>query len=110
MSTPPPRPHRRRLRLATLLILSVTGLVVGLPALIGFGGMAILLHVPCSDPDRTPGDYGLAWEDVTIPARTGDRMAGYFIPGENGAAIIIPPPYAGGRSSRLHEAQVVAEA
>jgi dienelactone hydrolase len=56
---------------------------------------------------ETPGDYGHSWEDVTIQARAGGRFRAYFIPGTNGAAVIIPPPYGSGRGNQLHEGDVL---
>ena len=105
----PTAPSRRRtLRRVSLLLGLIVLAVLGIPACLGFVTTYALLHPPCSASAATPGDYGHAWEDITLTARaTGDSIAGYFIPGSNGAAIIIPPPYAGGRGSRLHEADVL---
>ncbi|NLX09460.1 MAG: hypothetical protein GXY36_07365 [Chloroflexi bacterium] len=109
MSAPPATPQRRTLRRASLLLGLIVLAMIGIPACLGFVTTYTLLHPPCSASPTTPGDYGHTWEAITLTARaTGDSIAGYFIPGSGGAAIIIPPPYAGGRGSRLHEADVLA--
>jgi pimeloyl-ACP methyl ester carboxylesterase len=99
--------HRRR-RTITLAVVAVLATVVIVPAGAGFVLTYTLLNPPCSDNGQTPGDYGYCWEDVTLQARAGGSFLGYFIPGSNGAAIIIPPPYGGGRGSRLQEGDVLA--
>jgi pimeloyl-ACP methyl ester carboxylesterase len=82
--------------------------VIAVPAIIAFVTMYTLLNPPCGDNRQTPTDYGHTWEDVTIQARVGGEFKAYFIPGSNGAAIIIPPPHSGGRGARLNEADVLA--
>lgn len=42
-----------------------------------------------------------------VQARNGGSFRGYFIPGTNGATIIVPPPFSGGRSVRLPEAAIL---
>ena len=86
----------------------VVGAGIAVPSLAGCVTTYALLYAPCSDNYQTPADYGHVWEDVTIEARDGGRFRGYLIAGTTGAAIIIPPPMAGGRGSRLHEADVLA--
>jgi len=67
-----------------------------------------LLYRPCGENHRTPADYGVQTESVTIQARDGGSFQGYFIPGANGATIIMPPPFSGGRGVRLPEAAMLA--
>jgi pimeloyl-ACP methyl ester carboxylesterase len=99
--------HRWR-RTITLAVVAVVATAVTVPAGVGFVMTYGLLNPPCSDNGQTPADYGYTWEDVTLQARAGGSFRGYFIPGSNGAAIIIPPPYGGGRGSRLQEGDVLA--
>jgi len=94
-----------------LIALTATALVfagVGVPAGAAFITTYALLNPACGESGKTPGDYGYAWEDVTLKAQAGGSFRAYFIPGTNGAAIIIPPPYGGGRGNRLHEGDVLA--
>jgi hypothetical protein len=95
-------------RLIALLVASLALAVVGTPFLLGVTTTYRLLNPPCGDNHQTPGDYGHAWEDVTLNAESGGRFRAYFIPGTNGAAVIIPPPYGGGRGTRLDEGDVLA--
>ncbi len=95
-------------RIITLAVLAVTITIIIVPAGAGFVMTYALLNPPCSENGKTPGDFGYTWEDVTLSARAGGSFRGYFIPGTNRAAIIIPPPYGGGRGSRLQEGDVLA--
>lgn len=101
-------PHSRRIRfllLALIIILLAAGLT---PGLAGFVTTYALLHPPCAASATTPADFAHAYEDITLQTRAGKQIRAYFITGSNRAAIIIPPPYAGGRGTRLDEADVLA--
>jgi pimeloyl-ACP methyl ester carboxylesterase len=95
-------------RIISLGVFAVLVTVVIVPAGAGFVITYMLLNPACAEDGKTPADYGYTWEDVTLQARVGGSFRGYFIPGTNGAAIIIPPPYGGGRGSRLQEGDVLA--
>jgi hypothetical protein len=95
-------------RVITLAVFAVLLVVIIVPAGAGFVTTYALLNPPCGDNGKTPGDYGHTWEDLTLQARAGGSFRAYFIPGTNGAAVIIPPPYGSGRGNRLHEADVLA--
>ena len=90
--------HRRRdrnywLRLLLLFLLALTIALLGLPFLMGLLFAQTLLYAPSNDDGRTPADYGLQGEPVTLEARAGGSFRGYFIPGTSGATIIIPPAF-----------------
>jgi pimeloyl-ACP methyl ester carboxylesterase len=106
-SSSPRRTWRYWRRWLGLLAASLALTIVGTPILLGFITTYRLLNPPCGDNHQTPGDYGHPWEDITLSAQAGGRFRAYFIPGTNGAAIIIPPPYGGGRGARLDEADVL---
>jgi uncharacterized protein len=95
-------------RIIVLAVFAVLVTVIVVPAGAGFVMTYTLLNPPCGEDGKTPGDFGHTWEDVTLSARAGGSFRGYFIPGTNGAAIIIPPPYSSGRGSRLQEGDVLA--
>jgi pimeloyl-ACP methyl ester carboxylesterase len=86
----------------------LTFALLGLPFLLGFLLMVGLVYSPCADRGMTPSDYGHAWEEITLPARAGGTFRGYFIPGTNGAAIIVVPALNAGRDGRLREAMLLA--
>ncbi len=105
---------RRPVRLLGLLVSAVLLTVIAVPVGAGFAFTATLLSPPCDDHGATPADLGYAYEDVTLAARAGGHFRAFFIPGgrddtgPNGAAIIIPPAYGGGRDSNLPDAGVLA--
>ncbi len=100
--------QRRRQRTLILAALAVLLAVGCTPTTLGFITTYGLLNPPCSDDGRTPGEFGHTWEDVALTASAGGTFRAFFIPGTNGATVIIPPPYGGGRGVRLHEADVLA--
>ena len=101
------RDRRYWLRLTAFFIVSLTIALLSLPALLGLLFMLGLLYAPCSASSLTPADYGYGWEDVTIKARAGGEFRGFFIPGTNGATIIMPPPFSSGRDGRLRQADML---
>lgn len=69
-----------------------------------------LLHAPMETrnlPDETPADYGLEFEDVTATNPDGMKLAGWFIPSENGAVIIMQHGYKSTRRELLNEAEMM---
>lgn len=103
-----PRPTIWRCRRTLILaVLAVTLTVIAVPSTLGFVTTYRLLYAPCNEDGRTPDAFGHTWEDVIIAGRGGNFRA-YFIPGINGAAVIIPPATSAGRGNRLHEADVLA--
>ena len=69
-----------------------------------------LLHSPMATrdlPDKTPADYNLKFEDVTVTNPDGMKLAGWFIPSENGAVIIMQHGYKSTRSELLNEAEMM---
>jgi uncharacterized protein len=48
---------------------------------------------------RSPADEGLPYRDVTVTARDGTRLAGWYVPSRNGAAVVV---LHGSGSSRLN--------
>lgn len=97
------------LRLLALFGFTLTTALVGLPILLGGLATLGLVYAPCNDNGKTPGDYGVQGEEVTIKAEAGGSFQGYFIPGANGATVIIPPTGSQGRSGRLQQAAMLAE-
>jgi dipeptidyl aminopeptidase/acylaminoacyl peptidase len=69
-----------------------------------------LITAPLDDtrklPDETPADYNLPFEDVTITS-DGLKLAGWFVPSENGAVIIMQHGYKSTRRELLNEAEMM---
>ena len=95
------------LRLLGLFLVALAITLLSLPFLLGFLSAAGLVYPPCADGGANPGEFGYAWEDVTVQASAGGSFRGYFIPGSNGATIIVAPPLNTGRDGRLREAMVL---
>ncbi|HET9444583.1 MAG TPA: alpha/beta fold hydrolase [Acidimicrobiales bacterium] len=57
---------------------------------------------------RTPGDVGLAYEDVTFPAGDGVALSGWYVPSRNGAAAVLLHGAGSTRSNVLDHAAVLA--
>jgi dipeptidyl aminopeptidase/acylaminoacyl peptidase len=69
-----------------------------------------LLHSPMATrelPEETPADYGLEFEDITVTNSDGMKLAGWFIPSENGAVIIMQHGYKSTRKELLNEAEMM---
>ncbi|HRV92273.1 MAG TPA: prolyl oligopeptidase family serine peptidase [Anaerolineae bacterium] len=103
-------PHKIQywLRLTLFFVISLTISIIMIPILLGALFTLGLIYAPCTENAHTPAAHGLTeWEEVTLPAQAGGEFRGYFIPGANGATIIIPPTGAAGRDGRLAEAAML---
>ena len=60
-----------------LISLAAAGLFIGLFSLLAFWSH---LNPPRLVSDRTPGDFGLAFEDIELQTEDGLRLHGWFIP------------------------------
>ncbi len=91
--------------IATLLILATTGLLWQTR-----NEAYNLLHAPMETrklPDQTPANYNLYFEDVTVTNPEGMKLAGWFIPSQNGAVIIMQHGYKSTRAELLNEAAMM---
>lgn len=57
--------------------------------------------------DENPGDYGLPFEEVTVTSVDGLKLAGWYVPSQNGAAIMTQHGYKSDRTSLLDEAAML---
>ncbi len=60
--------------------------------------------------DATPADHGLAAEDVTLTTSDGVDLAAWWVPPENGAAVLLLHGSGSTRTATLDHAQVLADA
>lgn len=58
-------------------------------------------------PEKTPAEYNLDFEDVTVTNPDGMKLAGWYIPSQNGAAIIMQHGYKSTRQELLNEAEMM---
>ena len=92
-------------RLLLLPLAPVLAFFVIFPA--GMGVFAAnVAKVPCCD--TTPADYGLAYEDVTFATARGLELSAWYIPTQNGAAVITVHGAGNNRSTVMDEAVTIA--
>jgi fermentation-respiration switch protein FrsA (DUF1100 family) len=65
--------------------LAAVGLVVGM----SWWQVHTFLHPHRRLPVETPGDWNLGYEDVSFPASDGLTLHGWWLPAQNGAAVIV---------------------
>ena len=58
-------------------------------------------------PGRTPIDFGVIYDDVSITTPDGLRLAGWSIPSQNGALVIAQHGYKADRGEMLNEAAML---
>ncbi|MGD9704265.1 MAG: alpha/beta hydrolase [Acidimicrobiia bacterium] len=57
---------------------------------------------------RTPADLGMAYDDVVLQTSDGVDLAGWYVPSENGAAVVLLHGAGSTRSATLDHAAVLA--
>jgi len=99
---------------ATLIILLILVLVIfaGVSIMTRSLALDIIRHPLEERPkmEQDPGDYGLEFKGVTTQTEDGLTLYGWYIPGENGAAVMIQHGSPGGRQDGLNEAALLNEA
>lgn len=99
------RPWSRWVRLAGLPLLGVCAVVV--IWCLGFAVAAT--NVPrTAVGERTPAAAGLAFDEVTFRADDGVTLSGWYIPSENGAAVVLVHGAGSTRSGVLDHAVLLA--
>lgn len=99
------RPLRARWRVllgaVVLLVVATVAYVVAIPV--------VVTTSPGPDAgSETPGDVGLPYESVTVPTTDGARLAGWYVPTDNGAAVLLLHGSGSTRSTVLEHAAVLA--
>lgn len=95
-------------------------------ALVIFVGINILAYTTAKDilfhpmqeriddgdwpPEKTPADYGLSFEEVTTTSPDGLKLTGWYLPGTNGATVMIQHGSPGGRQDGVYEAAFLNQA
>lgn len=97
------------LRLSGFFVITLVLALAALPRVLGGLTVLGLMYAPCAGGEPNPTDYGYAWEDVVISAGPEERFRAYFIAGNNGATIIIPPAVTHRRGSRWPETLLLLE-
>jgi dienelactone hydrolase len=63
---------------------------------------------PLEAKDGTPADRGMAYEDVSLRTDDGVRLAAWYVPSTNGAAVVLLAGAGGVRSDEIDHAAVLA--
>ena len=73
-------------------------------------GQGVVAAVPAhpSLGARTPADVGLGYESVTLRTADGVDLAAWWVPGDNGAAVVLRHGAGGTRTGVLGQAEVLA--
>lgn len=85
-----------------MVVTAIVALVVG-PAVAA-------TNVPRPEFGAPAADRGLAVEEVAIPTTDGVRLAGWYVPSRDGAAVVLLHGAGSTRSNVLDEAAVLADA
>jgi fermentation-respiration switch protein FrsA (DUF1100 family) len=59
-------------------------------------------------PDKTPTDYRLKYEDVTLTTGDGLKLAAWYVPSQNSAAVMAQHGFHNTRAEMLNEAEMLA--
>ena len=111
--------------LGLVLLLSVLGLrlllqqfnvwvIIGLGVLL-YVLMAILQAKRNTSPQRIPIFYtdvkevGFEYQEVTFPSRDGVELSGWFVPGQNGAGVIVTHGLSGNRLTGVKVARMLVK-
>jgi uncharacterized protein len=67
-------------------------------------------NVPPSEITATPGDLGLTYQSITVTTDDGVALAGWYLPAESNAAVVVLHGAGSTRSDVLEQAAVVQRA
>lgn len=101
------------LKIGLFAVLAIfLGIFVGVSIMTRSLALDIIQHPPEERPEieQNPADYGLEFELVTTQSEDGLTLYGWFMPGENGAGIMIQHGTPGGRQDGLYEAAALNKA
>ena len=103
-------PKRGKHYVRGLLIRFGIGLFIALFVVVPVGLTYAIAHPPrfpvCC---FTPADLGLTYETISFPASDGAQLSGWYIPSQNGAAVIMVHANAGNRTGVIYHADVLAK-
>jgi dienelactone hydrolase len=85
---------------AAVLVILLAGVSTVAPAVAA-------TNVPRTAITSTPGDHGLAYETVTLTAADGVELAAWYLPGTNGAGVVVMHGAGSTRSDVLDQTSVL---
>ena len=95
-------------RLPTRVLGGVATLIVVLVVVRTVAPPVAATHVPATAISRTPADLGLAYRTVALQTTDGVRLAGWYLPGSNGAGVVLLHGAGSTRSNVLDQARVLS--
>jgi uncharacterized protein len=101
--TSPGAPSRWRRRLAQLAVLLVLSSVAGTGWITRRAAHDLITNPDYSRPHprRTPADVGIQYQSVFVIAEDGIKTVGWYLPGENGALVLVQHGYKAHRGQML---------
>lgn len=102
---------KKRKQIIFAVINLVLLLSLGLVLKISFQAAHFMITNPIDERQmitQSPLDHGLAYSDITLQTRDGLRLAAWYIPSQNGAAVILAHGYKSNRISMLEETNMLA--
>lgn len=94
------------MRLSLLFVVMLTLALLLIPTLLGVGTAWALTHPPCA-PGGTPDSFITAFESIIIESTADLKLGGYFLPGTNGATVVVLPGFNAGRGLALNDGQIL---
>lgn len=96
--------------------LEITLIIVGVLFVVALVALALMTrhqaHALVTHPrkmrnpiEKTPADYGLLYEEVTVTTEDGLKLVGWYIPAQNGAVILAQHGLKGDRTNLLSNAE-----
>jgi fermentation-respiration switch protein FrsA (DUF1100 family) len=96
--------------------LKVALIIVGVLLVVAFVALALITRSQAHDLvthpmemrnpiAKTPADYGLPYEEVTVTTEDGLKLVGWYIPSQNGAAVLCQHGLKGDRTNLLSNAE-----
>jgi uncharacterized protein len=101
------RPRRYWLRLILLLVVALLFAVVAVPLVVGGAMIGVIMHSGCVHSGRTPADMGMGYEDIQFASAPDIHLRGFFMPGTNGATVLIVTAISGDRAADLADAAIL---
>ena len=91
----------------TVVFLLVVGGFVALNFVLRKAAIDTITHPREERPEmlETPADYGLSYEEISVTTEDGLNLHSWYVPGENGATVIVQHGTPGGRQDELFEAE-----
>jgi esterase/lipase len=100
--------------LKTITVIGVVLLLAAVVAAAIFSRIAAsdMLFDPFEDRDpitQTPADFGVPFESVKVTTADGINLVGWYVPSQNGAAVILQHGYEENRQDLLHVTKMLHE-